>query len=102
LDGSSREKLTIEGHGSAKSATFATMLLLKGIEDPAVTLCTREIQSSIRDSVHAEIEQQINFHGLRGFHETGEEYVRGRRGTAAYGTDFIYRGLLRTGSHSFW
>lgn len=83
------------GRGSAKSATFATMLLLQGIADPGVTLCTREIQSSIRDSVHAEIEQQINFHELDAFYEVGEKFVRGRRGTPAYGTDFIYRGLLR-------
>lgn len=40
------------GRGGAKSWGIARALLIQGSEKPLRILCTREIQKSIKDSVH--------------------------------------------------
>lgn len=47
-----RYKVAYGGRGSAKSETFARLLLLRGAESRRRILCAREFQASIRDSVH--------------------------------------------------
>lgn len=78
------------GRGSGKSASFAQMLLIDGMQAPHKILCAREIQNSIRESVHAEITGWVEKLGLQWFYECGESFIRGRNGT-----EFIYKGLYR-------
>lgn len=78
------------GRGSAKSAGFAQMALARGMERKRRILCAREIQMSIRESVHAEISNWVENLGLSWFYDVGDTYIRGLNGT-----EFIYRGLLR-------
>lgn len=71
------------GRGSAKSWSIARILLLFAIEKKVRILCTREIQDSIKDSVHKLLKDQIDLLGLQGFivqndtikHENGSEFI---------------------------
>lgn len=47
-----RYKVAHGGRGSAKSWSFARALLIFGLQSQERILCTREVQKSIRDSVH--------------------------------------------------
>lgn len=76
------------GRGSGKSVTFARMLLLRGAAAKIKILCAREMQNSIKDSVHAELVGQIEALGLGWFYDYGESFVRGKNGT-----EIIYKGL---------
>jgi phage terminase large subunit len=78
------------GRGSAKSWTVADFLLLKGMENKKRILNTREIQNSIRDSVHKLLSDKINERGLNNFYTVKNDSIIGRNGT-----EFIFRGLLR-------
>ena len=77
------------GRGSGKSFSFAKMMAVHGYASKKKLLCCREIQASIKDSVHSEIEAAINSEPwLRAHYEVGESYIRGRNGTK-----FIFKGL---------
>ena len=78
------------GRGSAKSWQFARALLVHGYRRPLRVGCFREFQSSIRDSVHHLLEDQIERLGLGAFYSVGKSEVVGRNGT-----EFIFRGLRR-------
>lgn len=43
-------------------------------------LCTREVQKSIKESVHALLKDQIRIHGLDYFFEVRESYIKGLNG----------------------
>jgi phage terminase large subunit len=47
-----RYKIAYGGRGSAKSESFARLLLIRGAESRRRILCAREFQASIKDSVH--------------------------------------------------
>jgi phage terminase large subunit len=47
------------GRGAAKSWTVATTLLIKALESPLRVLCARELQNSIKDSVHRLLSDRI-------------------------------------------
>jgi phage terminase large subunit len=51
-------------------------------------LCTREVQKSIKDSVHKLLSDQIQALGLESFYEVLETMIRGRNGT-----EFLFAGL---------
>lgn len=78
-----RYKIAYGGRGSAKSWTIARILLLKAMENKIRVLCTREIQDSIKDSVHKLLRDQIELLELSGFiiqndvikHENGSEFL---------------------------
>ena len=76
------------GLGSAKSWTVALFLILKGYEKPIRVLCTREIQKSIKDSVHRLLTDTIIKTCLEGFYTVTENSIRGKNGT-----EFIFKGL---------
>jgi len=76
------------GRGSAKSHTIAQIWLLRGMESPERVLCFREIQKSIRDSVHRLLSDKINAMGLGPFYEVTRDEIRGRNGTL-----FLFAGL---------
>lgn len=84
----SRYKIYYGGRGSSKSWCCARALLLKGLTEKKLILCGREFQSSIADSVHALLSQQIDLLGLHGFYEIQKATITGQNGT-----QFIFAGL---------
>jgi phage terminase large subunit len=79
-----RYKVARGGRGSGKSWGFARALLILGLKSPERVLCTREIQKSIKQSVHQLIRDQIQALGLSHFYEVLETEIRGQNGTRFY------------------
>jgi phage terminase large subunit len=82
LDAPRRYKILHGGRGSAKSWTVARKLLQRAAEAPLRVLCAREVQESIKDSVHALLVDQARAMGLpfRPFdreirHDNGSRFV---------------------------
>ncbi len=84
----SRYKTLFGGRGGAKSHGVARTLLVMGMERPLRIVCGREIQKSIKDSVHALLSDIIRSHNLTNFYEIQEAVIKGRNGT-----EFKFRGL---------
>jgi len=76
-----RYKVAYGGRGSAKSWSFARALLVKGAEKPIRILCAREVQKSIKDSVHKLLQDQIESMGLGEFYYVTDTAIKGRNGT---------------------
>ena len=83
-----RYKVLYGGRGSAKSWSVARALLLQGGMRPLRILCTREIQNSIKDSVHKLLSDQILAMGLQGKYFVTHNEIRG-----VNGTEFIFAGI---------
>jgi phage terminase large subunit len=88
LEKQARYKVAHGGRGSAKSWTFARGLLLKAMESPKRILCAREIQRSIKDSVHRLLSDQIQELGLGGAFQITDTEIRGYNGSL-----FLFSGL---------
>ena len=88
LDQSARYKMLYGGRGSAKSWTVARKLLLRGAERPTRVLCTRELQKTIKQSVHRLLRSQIHALGLEGLYTVTDSEIRTRAGT-----EFIFMGV---------
>lgn len=84
----SRYKVAYGGRGSAKSWSFARALLVQGRAKKLRILCTREVQKSIKDSVHKLLSDQIQAMGMGDFYEVIETAIRGKNGT-----EFAFAGL---------
>lgn len=84
----SRYKVAYGGRGSAKSWSFARALLVKGKSKKYRILCAREVQKSIKDSVHKLLSDQIQVMGMGDFYEVIENAIRGKNGT-----EFAFAGL---------
>ena len=67
---------------------FARALLLKGVHTKLRILCAREVQNSIKDSVHKLLKDQIQLIGLGRKYEVFDQEIRG-----ANGTEFLFTGL---------
>lgn len=76
-----RYKGAYGGRGSAKSWSFAKALLIQGSAKPLRILCAREVQKSIKQSVHKLLSDQIQALGLGHFYEVLETEIRGKNGT---------------------
>ena len=74
-------KVAWGGRGSAKSWSFARALLIKGASAPLRWLCAREIQQSIKQSVHQLLCDQIKLLGLERFYDPLHTEIRGKNGT---------------------
>lgn len=85
-----RYKVARGGRGSGKSWSFARALLIQGAQKKLRILCTREVQKSIKDSVHKLLSDQIQALGLGSFYDVLETEIRGRNGTL-----FIFAGLAQ-------
>ena len=85
----SRYKVARGGRGSAKSWSFARALLLIGASRKIRILCAREVQKSIKDSVHKLLSDQIEALGLSGQYQVLETEIRNH----ATGTEFSFAGL---------
>lgn len=83
-----RFKVAHGGRGGAKSWGYARALLLQGVQRKLRVLCVREFQSSIEESVHKLLSDQISDMGLDG------EYLIEKRGlTGRNGTEFFFEGI---------
>lgn len=76
-----RFKVLYGGRDSAKSWSVARWLLLDGAEQPLPIGCFREVQKSIKDSVHQLLTNQVEELGLTGFYEILRDEIRGENGT---------------------
>ncbi|MDB4952072.1 MAG: hypothetical protein JWM27_4721 [Gemmatimonadetes bacterium] len=81
-----RYKVLWGGRGAARSWSAARALLIEGARRPLRILCARELQKSIRDSVHRLLADQIDLLGLP--YQVLDHEIRHRNGTL-----FIFEGL---------
>lgn len=88
LDLPHRYKILYGGRAAARSWTIARKLLLRGAEKPLRILCTRELQKSIKQSVHRLLSDQINMLGLDTFYRVEQQGIFGRNGT-----EFMFLGV---------
>lgn len=77
----SRYKIARGGRGSAKSWSFARALLVMAAERPLRILCAREVQNSIKQSVHKLLSDQIVELGLEHYYTVFDHEIRGINGT---------------------
>lgn len=83
-----RYRIFYGGRGGAKSWCFARALLAKGTKSPMRILCAREFQTSIKDSVHKLLSDQIYELNMESFYEITQTTIRGINGT-----EFIFAGI---------
>ncbi len=76
------------GRAAGKSWEFARQLLKRAAAKPLRVLCTRELQKSIKDSVHKVLKDQMTAIGLESNFDAGETYLRSN-----VGAEFLYKGL---------
>ncbi len=83
-----RIKILKGGRGGVKSWSAARYHLIDGYQQPLRVLCGREVQKSIKESVHQLLSDQIYLLGLDGFYEILANEIRGKNGTR-----FTYAGI---------
>ena len=83
-----RYKVLYGGRGGAKSWGVARALLILAAQKPLRVLCAREFQTSIKDSVHKLLCDQIQSLGLESFYEITQAQIRG-----VNGSEFNFVGL---------
>jgi phage terminase large subunit len=76
------------GRGGAKSWGVAITLIIKALQKKRLILCTREIQRSIKDSVHKLLSDTINRMGLDPIFDIKKDYIQCKTGSK-----FIFKGL---------
>ncbi len=77
------------GRGGGKSWEIADFLLIEGAKQKHRILCCREVQKSIKHSVHKLLSDRIAALGLGHFYQILETEIRGINGT-----EFSFAGLL--------
>jgi len=83
-----RYKVYWGGRGAGKSHSVAKALLILGAQSPIRILCAREFMTSMRDSVHKLLSDQIELLGLGSFYEILQANIKGKNGT-----EFSFVGL---------
>jgi len=83
-----RIKFYYGGRAGGKSYAFADSLLLLGRKRKLLIACLREIQDSIKDSVHKLLCDRIAFYGLNDY-----KVYEDRIDNLVTGTRFIFKGL---------
>lgn len=88
LNDNHRYKVAYGGRGAAKSYAFADACLVKAIQSQIRILCARQIQSSIKDSVHKLLCDRI-------FHLKLDKYFYITRDSirCTNGSEFIFKGI---------
>lgn len=84
-----RYKVAHGGRGSGKSWSYARALLILAMSKKIRVLCAREVQRSIKDSVHKLLADQIQTLGLGGQFEVLETTIR----CLKTGAEFLFAGL---------
>lgn len=77
------------GRGSAKSHSFASVLVMKGAQQSLRWLFCREIQKSLATSVHQLLRDKIDAHGLSDAYRVTKDGIRGTQND----THFLFAGL---------
>jgi len=83
-----RFKVYYGGRGSSKSWSVARVLILMAAKYPLRILCAREFQSSMADSVHQLLRDQIEALGLDDEFSVGKTSI-----TSRAGANFIFKGI---------
>lgn len=83
-----RYKVAYGGRGSGKSVGFADACLIKALSKKTRILCTRQLQTSIKDSVHKLLCDRIDKLGLSDYFEITRETIR-----CTNGSEFIFKGI---------
>lgn len=83
-----RYKVLYGGRGAARSWTIARNLLIRGVQEPTRILCTRELQKSIKQSVHRLLSDQIRMLKLENFYDIQQQGIYGINGT-----EFMFLGI---------
>ena len=83
-----RYKIAYGGRGGAKSWAAARALVALAFQGKVRILCAREIQNSIRDSVHKLLSDQIMDMGLEHHFEIQRDTIKGINGS-----EFLFKGL---------
>jgi phage terminase large subunit len=83
-----RYKVAYGGRGGGKSWSFVRALLWRAFHKRTRILCAREIQDSIKESVHQLLKDQIQTLGQEDFFKVKETSI-----TAINGSEFIFEGL---------
>lgn len=83
-----RYKLYYGGRGGGKSYAFADSLLFLGRMKKLRIACMREVQDSIKDSVHKLLSDRISFYQLSDYKVTETQIIN-----KITGTTFIFKGL---------
>lgn len=76
------------GRSSGKSQSVARALLIRGRQSKLRILCTREIQNTIKDSVHKLLKDIIEQNGYTDYMVTNDSIIN-----RVTGTEFLFRGL---------
>src|SRR5437762_5500288 len=83
-----RYKILPGGRGGAKSWSVARALLLIAAKKKTRILCARETQTSIAESVHKLLKNQIEALGLARVYEVQQKIIRCKEGPGK-GSEFI-------------
>ena len=83
-----RYKVLFGGRGGGKSWAIAGALLTMAANRRLRVLCAREIQKSMRDSVHRLLKDQVTKLGLESFYMVFDNEIRGKNGSL-----FVFTGL---------
>ena len=76
-----RYKVAYSGRSAAKSWSFARALLIQSLQKPLRILCAREVQSSIRQSVHQLLADQIGLLNVQAHFDIQRDAIYGQNGT---------------------
>lgn len=88
-----RKNFIYGGRGSAKSYSVAQYLVFRAFHNKVKILCTRELQKSISDSVHALLSEVIEKMGVSDFFEIQKNAIYGKNGSS-----FIFAGIRSNSS----
>lgn len=79
-----RYKVAHGGRGSAKSWSFARALVIRAYQRKLRILCARELQTSISESVHKLLSDQIDIMGLGNYFEVQQQGIYGSNGSELF------------------
>ena len=88
LDDPCRYKVMYGGRAAARSRTISGKLLIRALQSKIRVLCTRELQKSIKQSVHKLLSMQIDRYGLTKYFNITDATI-----TSAIGSEFIFMGV---------
>lgn len=88
LNKNARYKVAYGGRGSGKSWSVARSLILLALKQKHRILCTRQLQTSIKDSVHKLLCDSIDALGFNQYFEITRDAIRCKNGS-----EFIFKGL---------
>lgn len=84
-----RYKVAYGGRGSAKSWSFAAMLIILATQSKKRVLCCREYQTNIGQSVHQLLSDTIRRQGLEHLYDITKTLIK----CTHTGSEFIFKGL---------